>query len=390
MNRFWAIVRKEIRDNLRDKRSLFFALLYGPLLLPALLIGPMIYTVQQNTIDFEQPRTIAVVGAEHAPNLLAFLQTRNIDTRTAPENYRERIRNNELELVLEIPPAFAEAFVAGEPAPLGLHFYSGNDSSRNLHRRVKSALDSYHQRIRSLRFMARGVDENIFTPLHISERDLSQDRGSMELMGRILPFLLLFSMMMGGFYLAIDSTAGERERLSLEPLLGLPVRRVTLVLGKYTAILVFVLTSLVLPLVASFVLFGFINDEAFNNAFDFSARTFLIAGVVHLPIAFLMTAMLFTIAAVTRSTKEAQTHLGIAMLVPMLPFFALQFLNLPRDLNTMWVPILSQYQIMERVVVGDSLPLTFYALSAAGTLLLTVLLVIVSIRLYSKESLLQS
>lgn len=390
MSRFWTIVRKEIQDNLRDKRSVFFALLYGPLLLPALMIGPMIFTVHKHSIDFEQPQTIAVAGAEHAPNLLAFLKTQNLDTKTAPENYRERIRNNKLELVLEIPPAFSEAFVAGEPAPLVLHFHSGDDSSKNLHRRVKSALDGYHHRIRSLRFLARGVDESIFTPLSISERDLSRDGGSMEFMGLMLPFLLLFSMMMGGFYLAVDSTAGERERLSLEPLLGLPVRRATMVLGKYTAILAFVLTALVLPLVASFVLFGFIKDEAFNNAFDFSARTFLIAGAVHLPIAFLMTALLFTIAAVTRSTKEAQTHLGIAMLVPMLPFFALQFLNLPRDLHTMWVPMLSQYQIMERVVVGDSLPAAFYALSAASALLLTALLLIASIRLYSKESLLHS
>lgn len=391
MNRFWSIVRKEIRDNLRDKRTLFFALLYGPLLMPALMIGPMIFAVQNNSIDFERPQTIAVHGAEHAPNLLAFLKTRNLDTQPAPENYRERIRDNELELVLEIPPAFAEAFVAGEPAPLVLHFHSGEDGSRNLHRRVKSALDSYHNRTRSLRFLARGVDESIFTPLSISERDLSRDGSSVEIMGLILPFMLLFSMMMGGFYLAVDSTAGERERLSLEPLLGLPVRRSTLVLGKCTAILLFVLTAMVLPLVTSFLMFGFIEDEAFKSAFDFSASTFLIAGAIHLPIALLITALLFTIAALTRSTKEAQTHLGIAMLVPIMPFFALQYLNLPPGgLQTMWVPMLSQYQIMERVVAGDSLPTEFYAISAAGALLLTVALLILSIRLYSKERLLQS
>lgn len=389
MRSFWVILLKEIRDNLRDRRSMFFTLLYGPLLLPALMIGPLVFNVNKFSVDVEQPLSVAVVGGERAPNLMAFLAEHNISAEAAGDDFIDRLRAGSLPLVLEIPEDYEPALRNAEPAPVVIHYHSGDDEAAPQRRRLRAVLDGYDARLRSLRFLARGMDEQVFDPLHISERDVSTQMPGEAFMGLILPFMLLFSMMMGGFYLAVDSTAGERERLSLEPLLALPVARWQLVLGKYVAILAFVLLSLVLPLISGFALFGLLDDGVFTSRYDFSASTFVAAGLLHLPVALLMTAFLFVIAAFARSTKEAQTQLGIAMMVPMLPFFLLQFLSIPEHGLTMAIPLLSQYQIMTDLVNGQLIAPAHWALSTVSCMVLAALLMSLAVRRYRQESILQ-
>ena len=389
MRSFWVILLKEIRDNLRDRRSMFFTLLYGPLLLPALMIGPLVFNVNKFSVDTEQPLSVAVFGRERAPNLMAFLAEHNIITEATEENFIEPLRRGDLPLVLEIPEDYEPALRNARPAPVVIHYHSGDDDATQQRRRLRAVLDGYDARLRSLRFLARGMDEQVFDPLHISERDVSTQVPGEAFMGLILPFMLLFSMMMGGFYLAVDTTAGERERLSLEPLLALPVPRWQLVLGKYVAILAFVLMSLILPLISGFVLFGLLDDGVFTSRYDFSASTFVAAAFLHLPVALLMTAFLFVIAAFARSTKEAQTQLGIAMLVPMLPFFLLQFLNIPEQSLTMAIPLLGQYQLMTQLVNGQSIVPLHWVLSSVSCVVLAVLLMSLAVRRYRHESILQ-
>ncbi len=389
MRAFWIVLAKEIRDNLRDRRSMFFTLMYGPLLLPALMIGPLVFNVNKFSIDVEQPQSIAVVGRERAPNLMAFLSENNLNAEDAGDDYEARLRNGALPLVLEVPEQYEDALRSARPAPVVLHYHSGEDDSNQQRRRVRAVLDGYDARLRSLRFLSRGIDEQIFDPLAISERNVSTAVPTEAFMGLMVPFMLLFSMMMGGFYLAVDSTAGERERLSLEPLLALPVARWQMVLGKYTAILAFVMLSLVLPLISAFVLFGLLDEGVFTSRYDFSASTFVSAGFLYVPVALLLTAFLFVIAAFARSTKEAQTQLGVAMMVPMLPFFLLQFMDVPEHLYTMAIPLLSQYQIVAQLVNGQPVTGAHVTVSAVSSAALALLLMLLAVRRYRQESILQ-
>ncbi|WP_347329509.1 ABC transporter permease [Marinimicrobium locisalis] len=389
MRAFWIIVLKEIRDNLRDRRSMFFTLMYGPLLLPALMIGPLVFNVNKHTVNFEQPLGVLVSGAERAPNLMRFLSEHNIDVEKARENYQSTLREGTHKLVLEVPSNYGEAFQAGEPASLILHYNSSEEGADRERRRLRRVLDGYNEQMRRLRFLARGMDPQVFQPLQISEHDLSREVGGEVMVGLLIPFLLLFSMMMGGFYLAVDSTAGERERLSLEPLLVLPVSRVQLVLGKFTAVLGFVLISLLAPLLTAFFLFNLLDESGFSSQYDFSAMTFVIAGGLHLPVAFFLTAFLVMIAAFARSTKEAQTQLGLAMMVPMIPFFALQFMDVPKDSLTMAMPLLGQYQLMGSIVQGQDVAWSQAGLSMVSTSVVAALFLLLTIHRYRQESLLQ-
>ena len=383
-----VIVLKEIRDNLRDRRSLFFALLYGPVLLPLLLIGPLLLNAGQLGADRSQVRELPTLGATRAENLTQFLRRNNLDVVEPPADAMEALSRGEMTLLLEIPESYPEDFRAGRPAHLIIHYNSADDDSLLLRRQLQNVLTGYDAQLRNLRLLARGLDPQRFVPLEIDQRDVSNEPQGLQFIAHMIPFLLLFSMMMGGFYLAVDTTAGERERNSLEPLLSLPLPRHTVVLGKYLAILCFVLLSLLLPLLSSFGLFRLLPDDMLDGALEMGTVTFFVALVSSLPLAFLLTAFLLAIAAFARNSREAQTHLSLAMLLPMLPFFGLQFLDIQRDNLTMMLPMLSQFQIMELAVTGRDVPLVWLALSAAGTLTVAALLLGLALRLYSRERIL--
>lgn len=388
MSPLWILVSKEIRDNIRDRRSLFFALLYGPILLPLLMIGPMLYSINQHAIDHESPTEIAVQGMEHASSLVQFLHRHHLDAVAAPDDFAQALGAGELDVVLAIPENYADRFIQGRPAPLVIHYNSGEDSSTNLRRQLRSVLERYSGQVRAQRFMSRGIDSQTFEPLDISEQDLSDAPSDLLFIAYLVPFLLMFSMLMGGYYLAVDTTAGERERQSLEPLLSLPLKRYQIVLGKYLAILAFVTLAMVLPLMSSFLLFSFLPMDLFDYNLHFGPQTFAIALLSNIPTALLITGFIMAIAAFTRNAKEAQTHLSFAMFVPMAPFFALQFLSVPRDAFTMLVPLLSQFQLMEMAVFGHAIPPHYLLLSAGGSIALAAICLGTAIRLYQRERIL--
>ena len=388
MSPVWTMVKKEVRDNLRDRRSLFFALLYGPLLLPLIMVGPMLYSIDRYSIDFGSPTEIAVDGSSHAPSLLQFLRRHNLDAVDAPQDYLEQLVAGELPAVLSIPASYAEHFSRGEPAPLSIYYASGEDESNKRRRQLKAVLEEYSGQIRALRFASRGIDSQVFKPLDISERDQSDTPRDLLFIAYMVPFLLMFSMLMGGYYLAVDTTAGERERASLEPLLSLPLQRHQIVLGKYTAILAFVGLALLLPLLSTFALFGLLPADLLDGNLQLGASTFSIALLSNIPTALLVGGFMMAVAAFTRNTKEAQTHLSFAMLLPIIPFFSLQFLSLPLNAASMLVPLLSQFQIMELAVFGDGVPLHYLALSAAGSLALALVFLTIAVRLYQRERIL--
>lgn len=385
----WVIVAKEVLDNLRDKRSLFFALVYGPVLMPLLMVGPLLININKHDLSMDKPKALAVLGLDSAPNLVDFLARHKLQAKAAPEQYLRAIEQGRLDLVLQIPDNFGEQMQAGQPAGLIIHYDSARDASSQSRRQLESALEGYGRQLRQLRYLARGMDPALFEPLAIRSQDLSQRPEQLKFVAHLIPFLLLFSMMMGGFYLAVDTTAGERDRQSLEPLFSLPLSRGTLVLGKYLALLCFVLLALVLPLVSSFALFSFVPAEAFGHSLNLGWSSFWLALMANLPLAFMLSAFLLAIAAFARDTKEAQTHLGLAMLFPMLPFFALQFMSVPRDATTMLIPVLGQFQIMELAVVGNPVPGHYLLNAALGALALTLVFWSAALNLYKRESLLQ-
>jgi len=322
-----VLLWKEIIDNLRDRQTVFYALLFGPVLLPLLIGGSLVAGVKQSSVSFDQPSTLAVSHSERAPNLMEFLRSHNVDYENAPNNIEDSVRQGDVPIVLEIPESYGEALKNGQPAPLIIHVNDGDKNSSKQARKISTLLRVYAQTLNALRMQHRGIDPAVFNSINVSLQDVSSSGFRGQLLASLLPFLLIVSMVMGGFYLAIDTTAGERERQSLEPLLSLPVPRKTLVLGKYLAVLTFVLLSSVLTAISVFLVFRFFATELAGGELSFDAPTIFYAWLLASPLVCFISAVLMTVAAFTKSTKEAQTYLGLLMTFPMAPFFILQFVD---------------------------------------------------------------
>lgn len=380
-----AVCFKEIVDNIRDRQTVFYALLFGPLLLPAIVAGSLIGAFNQINIDFDEITELPAINVGSAPNLVAFLRQNNIDTVPAPDNFRTQLTDGDIELVLEVPQTFSANMRAGTPAPLNLYLNEGNKDSSKAARKVASLLSVYERTIDSLRLQARGLDPKVFDSVQFEQIDVSEEGASTQLIASMLPFLLIMSMVMGGFYLAIDTTAGERERLSLEPLLSLPISRQSVVLGKYLATLAFVVLSGLLTCLTLVLLFHFFPSEALSGLLNFDTTTITKAFLLALPLSLLITSLLLAVSAFTRSTKEAQTYLGVIMVIPMAPFFLLQFLNIKSATHVMAIPMMSQYKLLEKVARGEAIDPTHILLSVASTVVCALLLLWLAIWLYRQD-----
>jgi len=229
----WTITQKEITDNFRDRRSIFNALM-------SVLLNPILYIVLFGFMNrafadqAAQTLQIHVVGAENAPNLIAFLDQQNVDILPAPADPKAALLAGDVDVVLVIDESFAKAFTNGEPAPVQVMRDASNDGASIFVNRTERLLQAYSQRTASLRLLARGISPTIVQPIIISEVDVSpQARGLAGTVLNLLPVIMFTAAFLGGFYMVVDMTAGEKERESLEPLLINPVPRWTFVMGKY-------------------------------------------------------------------------------------------------------------------------------------------------------------
>jgi len=382
------IAFKEIVDNLRDRQTVFYALLFGPILLPLMLGGSLAATFKQLSIDFDRVTELAVHGAERAPSLIAFLAGQNVDAVPAPGNPEQTVRRGEVPIVMQIDERYGEALRTARPAVITIHLDEADKGSVKAARRIEALLNAWERTNDQLRLQHRGLDPTVFDSLDIVSNDVSTEGASGQLLASLLPFLLIVSMVMGGFYLAIDTTAGERERHSLEPLLGLPLARQEIVLGKFGATLAFVSLSGLLCAVSVWALFRLFPADLLGTRLRFDAPTVAGALLLALPLMPFIASLLITVSAWTRSTKQAQTYLGLLMVLPMAPFFVLQYLDPGDSLWLMPWPMLGQYLLLERSVLDLPLSVTAVIASIAGTLIASALLLWLACRLYRQERIL--
>jgi sodium transport system permease protein len=267
------------------------------------------------------------------------------------------------------------------------------DESRDVSRvpvqRARRLLDAYSRQIGSLRLLARGVNPEVVRTLAIDTVDVSTPQSQAASFLGLMPYFLIFSVFIGGMYLAIDSTAGERERGSLEPLLMNPVARSELVLGKLSAVLVFTLVAVVETLVAFAVVLDYLPLESMIGvSMSLSPSSLVKVLLIVIPMLPLAAAIQLIIASFTRSFKEAQNYLSLLPLVPALPGLFLTFMPVKPKLWAMLIPTFGQQLLINQVMRGEALSVLFVAVSAAVTSLVALVFVLGAIRLYERERIL--
>jgi sodium transport system permease protein len=390
MHAILTVFAKEFRENLRERRTLFTALLLGPLLGPLLFAGGLSLRLERGAEEGERPVALAVAHAERAPNLLGFLRESGVAVTAVDYDgaaARAAVRSTH-RLVLEVGPEFGRSLAAGTPAPLLLYADSSDFSTAGDVARVRGLVQQYSGLLARLRIAARGIDPLVLSPIAVQDIDVSTPAARSVLILGTLSYLVLLTMLMGGMYLAIDATAGERERGSLEPLLTVPVRREYLIFGKILATCAYMTLSLVLTVTAFAILLRYTGLERFGMSVNFGPRVALAVILYTLPLVPLGAALMTLVAASTRSYREAQTWLGLVLLVPTLPLAFAGLVGLRARLPLMAVPSLGQHFLITSLLRDEPLPTRFVAVSVGATLVLGVLLIALAGRLYRREALL--
>ena len=382
-----TVFRKETTENLRDRRTVLNSLLWGPLFGPLLFVILIGFVMDKATERAEKPLELPVAGAEHAPNLVAFLRQNDIAIEAAPADPEQAIRDQDEEVILRIGPAFAERWTDGRPAPLELIFDGSRQFTGASVGRLTRVIEAYGGTHAALRLTVRGVNPEIARPVAIIERDQSSAQSRAGALLAFLPYMLILGAFLGGMYLAIDTTAGERERQSLEALLINPVPRRQILAGKLAATTVFALAALAISL-AGFVLFlRLIPIGRIGFEIGLGGTTALLALAAIAPVALLASTSQTLVAAFSKTFREAQTWLSMLMILPALPSLVMA-VNPIKPVAWMYAtPLLSQHVIISQIVRGEAVLAWQYAASAGGTLALGLILAWATVRIYHRERL---
>jgi len=382
----WTVLRKELRDISRDRRTLLLSLLLAPLLYPILILGLGALAESRVKTQIDKPLDIATVNAAAAPNLVAFLKAQGLNAVPAPADLTTAIREQDIDVALRISEDYPQAWREGRPALVEVLRDTTRRDADIPSTRLQAALSAYGQQVGALRLLARGIDAQVARPVDIGMQDLATaDAKRGMFMAMMLPVLLIITSFLGGAYLILDATAGERERQSLEPLLATPAPRSAVVSGKIAAACVIGMVSLVLTLLAFKVSAMFATGAGRQLNVGFMPMVQML--FVLLPMLFIGTSLLTYLAAAAKSMKEAQSHMTWLMLLPMLPGYALMVYPLKTQLWHFAVPFLAQNQMLLKIIRHETIDAQVWAVYLVAGFGLAALLSLAAVRRYHQERL---
>jgi len=386
LSRVLAVARKELQDTLRDRRTLLVTLL------PALIAGPLVlmlmFSVIASQLGKVQELKLPALGQEHAPALVAFLERQQVSLTPAPADYEAKIRAGEIDVVLVVDDKFGSDVAEGKAGTVRLVYDRSRDRAQAAIREAESLLRAYNRQWGSQRLLLRGVAPTVGNPLNVDAIDLATPQQSGAFLLFFLAYYGLFAAVMGGMAVALDVTAGERERQSLEPLLMTPARAWELVVGKWLAVATFNAAIVIVTLTGYYLTLRFAPLPAVGVPFLFSARELAWFLVVLLPLIAMLPAVMLFMGARSRTFKEAQASVSLVIfLVSIIP--VVQLVQQKKDPDWLaWIPVSGQFSLLGQVLRGEGVPLSQLAASYAVPMVLMVGVLLLVTRLLSRESIL--
>lgn len=379
-----TVFKKEVRENIRDRKAVFNSVLLGPLLFPVLFIGLAYFATSKQIERAEEVLEIPVVGAEHAPNLINFLEQQGVIIQDAPDDPEGMVKSQEVPVVIRIPEKFGEEWAAGKPAIVEVIADPSRRESETPMRRVSGMLYSYSAQIGAMRLQLRGVSPNLSSPILIKDVDLSTPKSRGLLLMMFLPYMLMITAFTGGMHLAIDSTAGEKERKSLEPLLINPVPRWQIMSGKMLATVIFGFASLTLTLISFRVALPYMPTGSLGIDLSLDLKTVLSILMVVGPVSVLAAALLTMLATFAKSFREAQSYMGLVIMIPMIPSILFMVNPVKPETWMMSIPMFSQNLLIGEFVRGEVVPNLWLMMSMGGTLAIGLILAAFAATLFNK------
>ena len=358
-SRLALVARKEFTDLLRDRKSIFWAL-FAVAISGPLVVG-ILYFVLQSVTERIDKTTAPIVNAQFAPDLVRHFERRGIKIDADPKDYEARVKSGDLDAVIVIDSEFAASLASGRAAKITLVTESSRDRSAPIAGKLSREIDAYADQIGKERLMLRGVSPSVANPVRVETLDLAtaEQRGSRFL--QVMSFYALFAGLMGAIAAALDVTAGERERQTLEPLLTTPVTVYELSIGKWLAVSGVNLLAVTTSLVGFLMALQLVPLGKLGVPFNFGAREFAGFMAVLVPFAFMVPAVMLVFGSAGKTAKEAQSSLSMGVsLVGLLPLMSF-FRQTKAPWWDTWVPVNGQYAVLSKVLRSEAIPLTDWA-----------------------------
>lgn len=383
ISRITTIVCKEILDISRDTRTIVVTLI------TAMVAGPVLMTLVLNLIARQVDRvyelSLPVQGAEHAPALVEFLQRQQVMVTVPPTDFEGKIRSGYLEVVLEIDADFSADVASGKEGVVRLVYDRSRDRSLPAISEVERLLRSYNREWGGGRLMLRGIAVEVANPLNVEIRDLSTPQSAGALLLFLVAYYSLFAAVMGGMAFALDTTAGERERASLELLLMTPARPLELVAGKWLSVIAVGAITVILTLLGFYLVLRFVPLPVVGIPFLFGFAELSRFFITLVPLIILMPAIFLYIGIRAHSFKAAQSIVALLLMVVSLMPFAQMLLHKDEVDGLNWLPISGQYALILKALRGEVLPMVDLLQSFATPVLLTVAALAAVARLLARE-----
>jgi sodium transport system permease protein len=355
------VYRKELTEWLRDKRTLISTVLVPLLAFPIIMVGMIsLMTVMIGKAEKERAK-VMVLGGEDSPQVLEKLrQVSDLQIVPTTDDYKKQISEKEIRAAVDIPKGFDDALNHDAEQTITIYYYEGEIKSGFGKDHIEKFFKDYRDSVVSGRLTARNLPASIIKPFGIQQENVAPpEKVSGAAIGGLLGYMVILLSMTGAIYPAIDLTAGEKERGTMETILSSPISRVDLVLGKFFLILSASLTTAFLSIVSMGTSFyivgrpGVISDKgAAALQLHIGLSTVLSVFLMALPLAVLFAAALLTIALFAKTYKEAQSYLTPMTFIVVIPAVASLLPGVELNTKLALVPILSTSLVCKEIVAG--------------------------------------
>jgi sodium transport system permease protein len=382
-----VVYRKELTEWLRDRRTLISTVLVPLLAFPILMVGiTALATVMIGNAEKEIPK-IMILGGEDSPQLLERLNKLDkLAIVPYAADWKDQISNKVIRAAVEIPKGFQAGLAAGPIATVNIYFYEGELKSSFGANHVQKAIEEYRDSVVRDRLAAKDLPASVLTPFKIKQQNVAPpEKVSGASIGGFIGYAVILLCLTGAMYPAIDLTAGEKERGTIETILSSPISRFDLVFGKFLLVFSASLVSAILSVTSmgtSFAILGHTHLMQSSGGQSLNLNLGLLSVIavffMALPLAVLFSALLMTIALFAKTYKEAQSYLTPLTFLVVIPAVASIMPGVELTPKLALIPVLNTSLVCKEIITGtyhwNSITLIFFStcVYAAAALFLAV------------------
>ena len=393
------VYRKELTEALRDRRTLISSILIPLLLFPVVAIGIAYTTVELIGEASRLPSKIMILGGQDSPGVVAGLQAaKNLLVMPTASNYVELISDKKIRAAVDIPPGFQAAIERGKHPGVTIYVFSGDLKSAFGATRIERFFAEYRDAIVRSRLAVQKLPESLLKPFDVQQQNVvSAEKVAGETYGGLIPYLAILMCMTGAMYPAMDLTAGEKERGTMETILSSPVKRTHLVLGKFLLVLTASLSTATLSVISMGASFAVLSrlTQAERGAvgglpiMPMHGTTIAAVFAMALPVAVLFSAVLITISIFAKTFKEAQSYLTPMTFLVLVPAVAAVLPGLELTPKLSLIPILNVSLLCKELVTG-TYHWNYIALIFLSTCVYASAALFLAVKMFQRESVLFS